>query len=83
MSVDGYKKGRVCSASISIERGYRSICGESLPSSSKEMFDTRLFFWFGGVGEDHVASRMCVIIFRRSRVCREDQDLLIWDREFY
>lgn len=45
------------------------------------MFKTQLFFWSGGLGEDHVASLVYGTILRRSGVSEEDQDVLCSERK--
>lgn len=60
--VDRYNNGSMFSTSFSAVMGYRSLLGESFTSFYIGMFKTRLFFWFSGLGEDHVVSRKCGII---------------------
>lgn len=45
------------------------------------MFETQLFFWSSGLGEDHVASLVYGTILRRSCVSKEDQDVFCSERK--
>lgn len=58
VSIDSYKKGRVFTASVSATKRYRSNRGELLLSFNKEIFETRLLFLFGGLGEEQVVSQI-------------------------
>lgn len=71
------KKKRVLSASVYDARVYHLIYGDSFLSFSKGMFKTQIFFWFSSLGDEHVASRICGIIMRRSFVSKEDRYALI------
>ena len=64
-------------------KGYRSIGGDSFLSFNKDRFETQLFFWLDGLGENHVRSQICVLVLRRLGVSKEDRDALIRKGEFY
>lgn len=64
---------RLFSLSVSDAMGYHLILGESFPSFSDEMLETWLFFWFGGLGEDHVASLIWGTVLAISGVSKEDK----------
>lgn len=65
MSVDGWEKGRTFSTSVSTSREYCLVRGESFPSSNNRIFEAQLFFWYVGLGEGHVSSRINETDFRR------------------
>lgn len=66
---------RVFSTSVSTARRYRSIRGESFLPFSNGIFETRMFFWFIGLIEVHVVSRLCGTILKKSGISEDDIDV--------
>lgn len=58
LSADWWKKGRVFSTSVSATREYFLVRGESFLFYRKGIFEAKLLFWYGDLGDGCVASRI-------------------------